>query len=32
VAILAPFRLHDPDDHLRAVDVTGAQPHDLACA
>src|SRR5262252_10959409 len=30
VAILAPFRLYDPDDHLRAVDVTIFEPDNLA--
>src|SRR5215472_8586434 len=32
VAILATLPLHDADDHLRAVDVAGAQSNDLARA
>ena len=32
VAILAPLPLLDADDHLRAVDVAGSQPDDLARA
>src|SRR3989440_4896757 len=32
VTILATLPLHDADDHLRAVDVAGAQPNDLARA
>src|SRR5215472_15106758 len=32
VAILATLPLHDADDHLRAVDVAGTQPNDLARA
>src|SRR5262245_65072388 len=30
VPVLAPLRLHDPDDHLCAVDVAGSEPDDLA--
>src|SRR5215831_6242651 len=32
VPVLAPFRLHDPDDHLGAVDVTIFEPDNLAGA
>src|SRR5262249_26967332 len=32
VPVLAPFRLYDPDDHLRAVDVTIFEPDNLAGA
>src|SRR5215831_18004223 len=32
VSVLAPFRLFDPDDHLRAVDVTILEPDNLAGA
>ena len=30
VPVLATLPLHDPDDHLRAVDVTIFEPDDLA--
>jgi len=30
--VLAPLRLHDPDDLLRAVDVASSEPDDLAGA
>src|SRR5262249_19948763 len=30
VPVLAPFRLFDPDDHLRAVDVSILEPDNLA--
>ena len=29
MSVLAPFRLYDPDDHLRAVDVTILEPDNL---
>jgi hypothetical protein len=32
VPVLAPFRLYDPDDHLRAVDVTIFEPDNLTGA
>ena len=32
VAILAPFRLHDADDLLIAINIADLEPHDVACA